>query len=188
MVDIQANETASLHSMSSNVVDIMQVLSQNMGIRTLLYINDAMPFHPKHQDKIPTPTELMSPKSNKRRIYPVSFNMNAQLDDRTEIRVYYNVGRFDSSGKHIDYNMHIDIICAKDLWLIQDHVKQKSLIRPYEIMSRIVDSTGKHNYNGINLGAPVQFQMLSVNEKFDALRIYYNTNDIVGDTNSIREN
>lgn len=185
MVDIKPNETASLHSMSNNVVDIMQALAQNVGIRTLLSINDDMPFHPKHKNKIATPQEIMSPKSNKRRIYPVSFNMNAQLDDRTEIRVYYNVGRFDSSGAHMDYNMHIDIICAKDLWLISDHVKQKSLIRPYEIMSRIVDSTGRYNYNNINIGKPVQFQMLSVNEKFDALRIYYNTMDVVGDTNSL---
>lgn len=187
MVEVQENNTASLHSMSHNVVDIMQALAQNAGIRTLLYVDDSMPFHPKHSKDVPTPEEILSPKSDKRRIYPVSFNMNAQLADRTDIRVYYNVGRFDSSGKHVDYNMHIDIICAKELWLITDHVKKKSLIRPYEIMSRIIDSTGKHNYNGLNLGKPVQFQMLSVNERFDALRIYYNTSDVMGDTNSVRE-
>ena len=188
MVDkVKPNNTASLHNMSNNIVDIMSALAQNTGIRTLLYIDEEEPFHDKYEDMVPTPQEILSTKSDKRRIYPVSFNMNAQVDARTEIRVYYNIGRWDKSGKHIDYNMHIDIICAKDLWLIRDLIKGKSLIRPYEIMSRIIDSTGRHNINGLNLGRPVQFQMLSVNESFDALRIYYNTTDISGNTDSIKE-
>lgn len=187
MVKVSPDNTASLHNMSHNVVDIMQALAQNTGIRTLLYIDEEEPFDASYKEDVPKPQEILSTKSDKRRIYPVSFNTSAQVDARTEIRVYYNIGRFDKSGKHIDYNMHIDIICAKDLWLIRDSIKRKSLIRPYEIMSRIIDSTGRHNVNNLNLGGPVQFQMLSVNEQFDAIRIYYNTTDIAGNVDSIRE-
>lgn len=186
MVDTLPENTASLNQMSNNIVDVMQALAQNKGIRALLYVNDAQPLHPKHKDDIPKPHEIISMDSDKRRISPVSFDMTAQLEDRSEIRVYYNIGRFDSSGKHVDYNMHIDIICAKDLWMINDPIKNRSLIRPYEIMSRIFDSIGSNNINKLNIGRPVQFQMLSVNERFDALRIYYNTRDVMGNTDSIR--
>lgn len=186
MVDALPNNTASLNQMSNNIVNIMQALAQNKGIRALLYIDDSQPMHTKHDDDIPKSHEIISPSSDKRRISPVSFDMTAQLEDRTEIRVYYNIGRFDSSGKHVDYNMHIDIICAKNLWMINDPIKNRSLIRPYEIMSRIFDSVGANNMNNINIGRPVQFQMLSVNERFDAIRIYYNTRDVMGNTDSIR--
>lgn len=186
MVGIDSEATVSMHQMSNNIVDVMQALSKNKGIRALLYIDDEEPFHPKNDEFIPTAREILDPRSDKRRISPVSFDMNAQINDRTEIRVYYNVGRFDSTGKHIDYNMHIDIICAKELWLIRDPIKGRSLIRPYELMSRVFDVIGHRNLNNLNIGRPTQFQMLSVNERFDAIRIYYNTRDISGNINSLR--
>lgn len=187
MVDreVSPQSTESLNQMSNNIVDVMQAIAGNQGIRALLYVNDSQPLHPKHKDDIPKPFEIIAPDHDKRRISPVSFDMNAQVEDRSEIRVYYNVGRFDSSGKHVDYNMHIDIICAKNLWMISDPILNRSLIRPYEIMSRIFDEVGKQNRANLKIGRPTQFQMLSVNERFDALRIYYNTNDVMGNIGAI---
>lgn len=187
MVNNAIGETAGFSQLSNNIVEIMNILGTNKGIRHLLYIDDHQPFHEKHNSEIPTKDEILSISSEKRRIRPVSFNPEATVDDRTEIRVYYNIGRLDSSGKQVDANMHIDIICAKDLWLIQG-VNNKSLIRPYEIMSRIADEIGAGNRNGINIGSISQFQMLSVNERFDALRIYYNTKDISGNINHLGMN
>lgn len=181
------NNTESLNMMSNNIVDVMSALAKNVGIRTLLYVDEDMPFLEKYKADIPTSRQILSPSSEKRRISPVSFDMNAKEFDRSEIRVYYNIGRFDKSGKWVDYNMHIDIICAKELWMISDHVKQKSLIRPYEIMSRIFDEIGSNNANDLNIGNPVQFQMLSVNERFDAIRIYYNTRDVMGNTDYVKQ-
>lgn len=180
MVNTLGN-TAGFNQMSNNVVDIMSALAGNKGIRHLLYVDNDQPFN---DEDIPSSREIISPSSNKVRIRPVSFNTEATIKDRTEIRVYYNVGRVDSSGKQIDANMHIDIICAKDLWLIRG-VNGKSLIRPYEIMSRIADEIGAKNRNNLNLGSIVQFQMLSVNEQFDAIRIYYNTKDVSGNINQL---
>ena len=177
--------TASLGQMSNNVVDVMKALAGNKGIRALLYIDDDNPLDKEHRDSIPNEIEIVKNHGDKKRISPVSFDMNAQLDDRTEIRVYYNIGRFSKEGRHVDYNMHIDIICAKNLWLITDALGN-SKIRPYEIMSRIFDVVGQNNINNLNIGRPVQFQMLSVNERFDAIRIYYNTHDIIGDVDKVK--
>lgn len=177
--------TVSMGHMSNNVVDVMKALADNYGIRALLYIDEDNPLDKEHREVVPNSIEILKQNSDKNRISPVSFNMDAQIDDRTEIRVYYNIGRFSTEGRHIDYNMHIDIICAKNLWLITDTLGN-SKIRPYEIMSRIFDVVGQRNINQINIGKPVQFQMLSVNERFDAIRIYFNTYDIVGDVDKVK--
>ena len=177
--------TVSMGHMSNNVVDVMKALADNYGIRALLYIDGDNPLDKEHKENVPNNLEILKQNSDKNRISPVSFNMMAQTDDRTEIRVYYNIGRFSTEGRHIDYNMHIDIICAKNLWLITDTLGN-SKIRPYEIMSRIFDVVGQRNINQINIGRPVQFQMLSVNERFDAIRIYFNTYDIVGDVDKVK--
>ena len=177
--------TVSMGHMSNNVVDVMKALADNYGIRALLYIDEDNPLDKEHKEDVPNSLDILKQNSDKNRISPVSFNMNAQVADRTEIRVYYNIGRFSTEGRHIDYNMHIDIICAKNLWLITDALGN-SKIRPYEIMSRIFDVVGQRNINQINIGRPVQFQMLSVNERFDAIRIYYNTHDIIGDVDKVK--
>ena len=177
--------TVSMGHMSNNVVDVMKALADNYGIRALLYIDEDNPLDKEHKEDVPSNLEILKPNSDKNRITPVSFNMKAQIPDRTEIRVYYNIGRFSTEGRHIDYNMHIDIICAKNLWLITDTLGN-SKIRPYEIMSRIFDVVGQRNINQINIGKPVQFQMLSVNERFDAIRIYFNTHDVVGDIDKVK--
>lgn len=177
--------TVSMSHMSNNVVDVMKAIADNYGIRALLYIDEDNPLDKEHKDNVPSSLEILKPNGDKNRISPVSFNMMAQTEDRTEIRVYYNIGRFSREGKHIDYNMHIDIICSKNLWLITDALGN-SKIRPYEIMSRIFDVVGQRNINQINIGRPIQFQMLSVNERFDSIRIYFNTYDIVGDVDKVR--
>lgn len=179
------DNTETLNQMSNNVVEVMKALSKNVGIRQLLSDNSEEPTDNRNISAIPTAKEIVSPKSGMQRISPVSFNTNAQVENRSEIRVYYNIGQFDSSGKHVNYNMHIDIIVAKDLWMIREPNLGRSLIRPYEIMSRIFDEIGQHNSNDLHIGRPTQFQMLSVNEQFDAIRIYYNTRDITGNVNSL---
>lgn len=176
---IEDRKTAGFSQMSNNVVEIMSAIARNKGIRRLLYLNQSDPFNPRYDNRVPDVSEILT-HSRYKRISPVSFNTDATIEDRTEIRVYYNIGRIDSSGKQIDANIHIDIICAKDLWLIEDVLK-RSKIRPYEILSRISDEIGAQNNSGVKIGRMSQFQMLSVNEQFDAIRVYYNVKDIAGD-------
>lgn len=177
-------KTAGFGQMSNNVVDLMNAIAKNKGIRRLLYINESDPFNSRHDEDIPTRDEILSTRSEYGRIKPVSFNTDATIEDRSEVRVYYNIGRVDSSGKQVDANIHIDIICAKDLWLIENAIG-RSKIRPYEILSRISDEIGAQNKNSLSLGTMSQFQMLSVNEQFDAIRVYYNIKDIAGDINYV---
>lgn len=173
-------KTAGFGQMSNNVVELMSAIATNKGIRRLLYINERDPFNARYDRRVPTRDEILSNTSKYGRIKPVSFNTEATTEDRTEIRVYYNIGRIDGSGKQVDANLHIDIICAKDLWLIEDAIG-RSKIRPYEILSRVSDEIGANNRNNIKIGTMSQFQMLSVNEQFDAIRVYYNIKDIAGD-------
>lgn len=173
-------KTAGFGQMSNNVVELMSAIATNKGIRRLLYINESDPFNARYDRRVPTRDEILSNTSKYGRIKPVSFNTEATTEDRTEIRVYYNIGRIDGSGKQVDANLHIDIICAKDLWLIEDAIG-RSKIRPYEILSRVSDEIGAKNRNDIKIGTMSQFQMLSVNEQFDAIRVYYNIKDIAGD-------
>lgn len=184
--DTSLSETKGLDQLSNNVVDVMKAIARNKGIRHLLSLDSDDPFNPGEEDVIPSASDIVSPSFTGRKILPVSFDTKATTDAKTEIRVYYNVGRIDGSGKKIDANMHIDIICAKSLWQIQDKNGSRSLIRPYEIMSRIADEIGADNRNGINLGRISQFQMLSVNEQFDSIRMYYNIYDISGNMNTLK--
>lgn len=191
---MEDRKTAGFSQLSNNIVDIMSYIAQNEGIRSLLYVDTPTPFaepskntpQNKKEDAVPDKREILSPASEKNRIKPVSFDTDATTSDKTEIRVYYNVGRVDGSGKQIDANIHIDIICAKNLWMIKDAIG-RSKIRPYEIMSRIADEIGANNRNKINLGRITQFQMLSVNDQFDSIRIYYNTRDIAGDIRHVKD-
>lgn len=181
-----ARNTISLSNMSNNVVDIMKWIAEDEGIRTLLSVHDKRPFKSDFKHKVLSLEEIMSTEEGRGKILAHSFNVEAKKKDDVQIRVYYNIGRFDGSGAIMDANLHIDIFCAKSLWMIEDEVKHKTLIRPYEIMSRILDNVGRKNIRNIPIGLPQQFQLLSVNEYFDAIRIFYSSFDVIGNPSGMR--
>jgi hypothetical protein len=92
------------------------------------------------------------------------------VQDIVFLRVYYSDGNFINNEVIASSQINIDIVCAKELWLIDDGMK--SLVRPYAIMSRIKSMISKRSANPIIELNFERFQQLSVNDKFDAIRMF----------------
>lgn len=157
-----------LESLSKNVVRVIQALGKNTGLAQLLLYDVYDPF-----DKtLPPITDadlqnLINPKHEKCRIKPYPFDPDATVSNCSFIRIYYSEGEFNSNEVIAETTLHIDIIVAKDLWLIQG-----GKIRPYEIMARVIDLVGKRGVgNTIKLKID-GFQHLAVSTQFDAIRLY----------------
>jgi hypothetical protein len=153
--------------MSKNIVNIMLQLSYSDGLVKLLVNNVDNPF----SSSLPVinNSQLINPDSIDARIFPYPFDPEAQIEDSSFIRVYYNNGEFD--GEIIaESQLHIDIIVAKSLWLINN--EGRSLIRPYEIMGLVTDLLGTRSNNDTLKLKFTGWQHLAVNTKFDAIRLY----------------
>jgi hypothetical protein len=165
------------NNLSKDVVRVMESLSKNEGLARLLAHNVENPFDLSLPpvDK----TTIANPKNASCKIFPFPFDPNANVEDTSFIRVYYNQGEFNDNEVIQEMNLHIDIIVAKSLWLINNG--REPLIRPYEIMDRVIDLVGKKS---VNSSIKVKFsgwQHLAVNQKFDAIRLYSDYFDV--DTN-----
>lgn len=151
-------------SLSKNVVNVMKTLSNNQGLLQLLVNDVDNPFDPNLP--VINPANVINPKHQLCRIKPYPFDVEATETNGSFIRVYYNYGDLDESEVISETTLHIDIVVAKELWLIKGE-----MIRPYEIMARVIDMVGKRAVgNGIKLKMS-GFQHLAVNTKFDAVRI-----------------
>lgn len=159
-----------MESMSSNIVNIMFELTKNEGLARLLVNDVSNPF----DSTLPVidRNKLIVPDSSISKIFPYPFDPEVTDEDGSFIRVYYNDGEFNSNETIAESQIHIDIIVSKSLWLVNDG--ERSLIRPYEIMGRVVDMVGRR---GLSKTIKLKFdgwQHLYVNTKFDAIRLYGN--------------
>ncbi len=157
-----------LHTMSTNMVKLVSALSKNEAIKRLLANNVSNPFN----ESLPAidPKVIFNPDNPLSKIRPQPFNVGTVTEDGSFIRLYYNRGEFDESEAIVESAIVIDIIVAESLWLINDG--KTSLVRPYEILGRIVDMLGKRS-----VGSPIKltfngWQHFAVNEKFGAIRVY----------------
>ncbi|UUV46967.1 tail completion protein [Bacillus phage vB_BanS-Thrax5] len=154
-----------IDTLSNNVVRIMTAIAQNEGIRKMLLHNVSDPFQPNLPDT--DYMNIINPAHQLCKIKPYPFDTDAQVEDGSFIRVYYAEGKFDQSETILESTFHIDIIVAKELWLIKG-----GKIRPYELMDRIIDMIGARAVGtGIKLNID-GFQHLAVSTKFDAIRLY----------------
>jgi hypothetical protein len=181
-----------LNNLSQHVVGVMKELSRNDGLVELLSHNILTPLdstthtiRPKYdtnnyyvinsEGNFVLPEidndKIYNPSSSFCKILPYPFDPDATVSDGSFIRVYYNQGEFNDGQTIQEMSMHVDIIVAKSLWLINDLVRKQSLIRPYEIMDRVVDMVGKRSVSPIKLNF-TGWQHLAVNTKFDAIRLY----------------
>lgn len=155
-----------METMSKNIIAVMMELSKNEGLARLLANNESNPFNTPVEDK----TRLINPNDTNAKIFPYPFDPEATVEDGSFIRVYYNDGDFDSIEVIAESQLHIDVIVAKSLWLINDG--ERSMIRPYEIMSRVLDMVGKRSLNSTIKLQFKGYQHLYINPKFDAIRLY----------------
>lgn len=159
-----------LESMSKNIVKIMGELIKNDGLNMLLVNNVSNPFDPTLPEI--NPKKLIVPNNPFSKIYPYPFDPDATTTDASFIRVYYNDGAFNANEVIAEAQLHIDVIVAKSLWLIDDGTD--ALIRPYEIAGRVITMLG-----ATSVGSKIKlkfdgYQHLYVNPKFDAIRLYAN--------------
>lgn len=177
-----------MESMSKNIVDVMFELSKNAGLAMLLVNDFSDPFSKLH--KPIDGRTLIKPDASTSKIFPYPFDPEATTLDGSFIRVYYNEGEFNSNEVIAESQLNIDIIVSKSLWLINDSNQEltlpdgtkytilpentRSLIRPYEIMGRVIDIVGRRSNNKtirLNFDG---YQHLYVNTKFDCIRLYSN--------------
>lgn len=155
----------NLESMSKNTVTFLFELIKNEGLCRLLVNNDSTPFTTIVDNK----TDLINPASPNAKIHPFPFDPDATTVDGSFIRVYYNKGTFNENEIIVNHDVIVDVIVARSLWLISDN--KISMIRPYEIMGRVIDMLGEKSVcpNKLKFEG---FQHLYVNTKFDCLRLY----------------
>lgn len=154
-------------SMSKNIINIMTQLAKNEGLVRLVVNNDSEPLLTPVNISL---KDLINPNSPESKFMPLPFDVDATTTEGTFLRVYYNNGELNENEVISESQIHIDIICAKSLWLINDG--DTSLIRPYEIMSRVMDLVGRNSINSTIRLEINGYQHLYINKKYDAIRIY----------------
>lgn len=169
-----------IYKMSDDIVGIMNALRYNDRLVNLLIIdeteasftNDNRPKNFINTDDIDKKNiQIVKQDSAFCRIHPTPFNPEAEENDKTMLRIYYNQGEFDSEII-TESSLHIDIIVAKSLWLIYDESEGRQIIRPYEIIDCIIDTIGRRSGNPLVSINFTGYQHLAVNTKFDAIRLY----------------
>jgi hypothetical protein len=157
-----------IDTMSRNIVRILKLLSKNDMLVRLIANNQDNPL--SHPVTLQT-KDLINPRADDAKFLPFPFDVEAQTEDGSFVRIYYNQGEFNEGETISEAQLNIDIIVAKSLWLIYDDTKKESLIRPYEIMERIVDLLGRKGIGDIRLEID-GYQHLYINTKFDCIRLY----------------
>lgn len=164
-----------METMSKNIVTLISQLAKNNALIELLINNDdslpllldAVNLEAKITDKIRR--DIISPRTDDAKILPYPFEVEATVTDGSFIRVYYNNGDFNENEVIAESQLHIDIIVARSLWLMDDGVKP--LVRPYEIVSRVISMVGRNSVSPVRVKFS-GYQHLYINTKFDAIRLY----------------
>lgn len=153
-----------LELLSPNLVLILKEVLNIQNICKLLYYNQTNPL---------SQPNLILPANNLmfNLVFPYPFNPDVTIQDCSQLRIYYPSGQLKNNEIVGDINLIFDIIVAKNLWLINDG---DSKIRPYEIISELISYFSKNSINTVGRLHFERFNHLTVNEKFDALRLIAN--------------
>jgi hypothetical protein len=154
--------------MSQNIVNMMNELIKNQGIARLISNDIPEPF----TVNVANPSNLLM-----NRIHPVPFDIEATTLDGTFLRIYYNQGTIGKQEIITESQVHIDIICSRNLWLIKDEVGRSGM-RPYELAGRVVDMLGRNSNNSTIRLEFEGYQHLYINAKFDCIRLYANYDSV----------
>src|SRR5690606_22990992 len=115
---------------------------------------------------------MIRPQHPDSKILPYPFDTEATVKEGSFVRVYINQGTFDEGETIMECDVLIDIVVAKSYWLINNG--NDEMIRPYEIMDRVIDCVGRRTHRS-DIRLKVEgFQHHYVNTKFDCIRLYCN--------------
>lgn len=165
-----------LDNLSKSVIVLMNKISKNRDIMQLLLKNSDTPFREPATDEeikqAKNPLDVVHGK-----ILPFPFSPTASTKEQTTIRVFFPTGTLDSSSVWSNSDVVIDIVVARGLWLIKNE-RNEYEVRPYRIMSELVTDLSNEVIHPMGLLKVSGFEHLSVNQEFDALRLFINFDSI----------
>lgn len=160
-----------LETMSTNIVETMKTLSRNPMLGKLLVHDVKNPY--LESLLVPDPNSLINMSIDDPKISPFPFDEDGvNTLSGSFIRIYYNDGDFNDNQTIAESELHIDIICSKDVWLVNNDELKKSIIRPYDIAGRVVDLVGKRSVGKHPKLRFKGFQHLYISKKFHCIRLY----------------
>lgn len=151
-----------LKLMSPNLILLLQEILKNQNLCKLINYNVSNPYI---QPNINGNSLMLS------KVYPFPFSTTVETTEGTQLRVYYQDANFKTNQTISDSTIYFDIICSKSqsIWLINDGSPK---IRPYEIMSHLVDHFSEKEIPKIGKLNFRRFIHVNVNDKFDCIRIF----------------
>lgn len=175
--------------LSTMIVSVMEAIGDDEEIFKLLYytndnslgVNLAKDAKGKQAFE---KKQIYKHGNAEQRIEPYPFSLTLQTSHECFVRCYFNQGNLEDSEYWVKSQMHIDIICSHGLWLTSDKAKKIKVVRPYAILSRIMNilrDSDKEN----KLPQPTGYQHFTVNEKFECIRLYANTTSVEDGTEDL---
>lgn len=152
----------NLKLLSPNLVSIIKEVLNNQNLCKLIYYNEKEPIA---QENISDAKSVLFLKT----ILPYPFS-DTLTEDTSQLRIYYPGGQFNGNHTVEDTTLHFDIIIAKNLWLIK--VDDEEKLRPYEILSEILNTFRDNRIVGVGKVQFDNFKHYVVNEKYDCLRLF----------------
>lgn len=176
-LDEQAEIQAyTIDKMSTAIVRIMDKLKTDEDIFKLLYYKDAKslgkPLDAKAKD-IFDKGLIIKDKDDNQLIKAYPFDPEPAISEGIFIRVYFSDGALGKDEVYSKNQLNLDIICSHDLWLTSDSSSKVKIIRPYGLLNRINKLLTEDKKD--KLPVPIGFTHLTVNSKFECVRIYLDT-------------
>lgn len=163
----------TIDKMSTNIVRIMDKLASDEDVFKLLYYLDSTSLKKKLSDDtvakgIFDTKGIIKNKGQYQKIKAFPFDPEPATEENILIRVYYANGNFTADGNYSTSQLNIDIICSHDYWLTSD--ENLKIVRPYAVLLRIAKLLTEDKID--RLPKPTAFKQLTVNSKYECLRLY----------------
>ncbi|WJJ55271.1 hypothetical protein QB910_000027 [Dabrowskivirus KKP3916] len=157
-----------LDLLSPNLVLILTTLLQNQNICKYLLYNTQNPLA---ENDIQDTTSLML-----KYVFPTPFDPEIVNDDTSTLRVFFLRGDFTKEYPiGVQTKVFFDIVVNKQNWLINDGTPK---IRPYEIMSEIVNMLDNQSVGTLGKLHFQNFAHMAINLNFDGIRLTADMNTL----------
>ncbi|MDN6160233.1 MAG: hypothetical protein L0I85_03565, partial [Staphylococcus equorum] len=116
---------------------------------------------------------IIKEKDDNQKIKAYPFDPEPAISEGIFVRIYFSDGTLGKDGVYSKSQLNLDIICSHDMWLTSDSESKVKIVRPYGLMSRINQILTKERVD--KLPVPIGFTHLTVNSKFECIRVYLDT-------------
>lgn len=152
----------NLDLLSPNLILILKTAAQSDSLNKYLYYDVEQPtLQPSLADR----NILLMNK-----MWPMRFDEQIEIEDCSQLRVYYLNGDFANDMVVSEMNVVFDIIVAKSLWLINESDGSSS-VRPYSIANELIKQFRNKSVGTVGKLLFKNFRHIAVNNKFDGIRL-----------------